>query len=57
VDLSAMPATRSLAVEWLNPTTGSTVAEDPVAAGSRTQSFTPPFQGDAVLYLADKGTD
>jgi hypothetical protein len=53
VDLSAMPATRKLTAEWFNPATGATVAENPVSAGSPAQSFTPPFSGDAVLYLAD----
>jgi hypothetical protein len=42
-----------LAVEWFNPATGETIAQDPVKAGASSQSFTPPFKGDAVLYLAD----
>ena len=53
VDLSAMPGTRRLALEWFNPSTGATIAGTAIAAGSSSQSFTPPFQGDAVLYLAD----
>jgi hypothetical protein len=53
VDLSAMPASHSLAVEWFNPSTGDSVAGDPIPAGSASQSFTPPFRGDAVLYLVD----
>ena len=53
VDLSAMPGSRKLAVEWLNPSTGATQQAAPIAAGSPAQSFTPPFQGDAVLYLVD----
>ncbi|MGB6690689.1 MAG: putative collagen-binding domain-containing protein [Terracidiphilus sp.] len=53
VDLSAMPPSRTLAVEWFNPTTGATIVNDPIPAGSRAQSFTPPFSGDAVLYLVD----
>jgi hypothetical protein len=53
VDLSAMPASRSLAVEWFNPATGETIPKDPVMAGSSSRAFTPPFEGDAVLYLAD----
>jgi hypothetical protein len=53
VDLSAMPATRTLAVEWFNPATGETMTTEPVKAGSSSQSFTPPFKGDAVLYLVD----
>jgi hypothetical protein len=53
LDLSAMPSSRNLSVEWFNPADGKTFARDPVAAGSRAQSFTAPFQGDAVLYAAD----
>lgn len=53
VDVSAMPAARKLAVEWFNPATGASVAGNPVSAGSSSQSFTPPFSGDAVLYLVD----
>ena len=48
-----MPAARKLAVEWFNPATGAVVAANPVPAGSPKQSFTPPFSGDAVLYLVD----
>jgi len=53
VDLSAMPGSRKLALEWFNPSTGATIIGSPIAAGSSSQPFTPPFQGDAVLYLAD----
>ena len=53
VDLSAMPSSRHLAVEWFNPVTGQTVKEGAVAAGSSAQQFNPPFDGDAVLYLVD----
>lgn len=53
VDLSAMPASRRLSVEWFNPATGEKTAADPVAAGSRAQHFAPPFEGDAVLFLVD----
>jgi collagenase-like protein with putative collagen-binding domain len=53
VDLSAMSSSRTLAVEWLNPSTGDTATGDSVAAGSPSQSFSPPFGGDAVLYLVD----
>jgi len=52
VDLSAMAATRSLNVEWFNPATGAATAAGPVSAGAG-RSFTPPFGGDAVLYLVD----
>lgn len=53
VDLSAMPPSRTLAVEWFNPSTGITIAGEPIPAGSASQSFTPPFDQDAVLYLVD----
>jgi len=53
VNLSAMPGSRTLAVEWFNPSTGATVAGDPVLSGSSAQAFTPPFSGDATLYLVD----
>jgi Bacterial Ig domain/IPT/TIG domain/Family of unknown function (DUF6298)/Putative collagen-binding domain of a collagenase len=50
VNLSA--TTRVLNVTWLNPATGATSSGTSVTGGS-TLSFTPPFSGDAVLYLAD----
>ena len=53
IDLSAMAPSRKLALEWFDPSTGTTVAGEPVFAGSPSQPFTPPFSGDAVLYLAD----
>ena len=53
LDLSAMPNSRMLAVEWFNPATGTTISNTPIAAGSSSQPFTPPFSGDAVLYLVD----
>ncbi len=53
MDLSAMPDSRRLAVEWFNPATGQTLTETPIAAGASLQSFTPPCSGDAVLYLVD----
>jgi hypothetical protein len=53
MNLSAMPASRRLALEWFNPSTGATIAGDSIPAGSSSQSFTPPFSGDAVLYLVD----
>ena len=52
VDLSAMASSRTLAVECFNPSTGTTTTGDSVVAGS-SSSFTPPFSGDAVLYLVD----
>ena len=53
IDLSAMPGSRRLALEWFNPSTGATIAGKPIPSGSSSQSFTPPFSGDAVLYLMD----
>ena len=53
VDLSAMPHSRKLSLEWFNPSTGAAIAREAVSAGSASQSFTPPFSGDAVLYLVD----
>jgi hypothetical protein len=53
LDLSAMPNSRRLAVEWFNPETGEIVTESSISAGSSFQSFSPPFSGDAVLYLVD----
>jgi Putative collagen-binding domain of a collagenase len=55
IDLSATASSRTLAVEWFNPSTGSTIAGEPIRSGSSSQSFTPPFSGDAVLYLTDDG--
>jgi hypothetical protein len=53
VDLSAMSGSRRLSVEWFNPASGEAITGDPIPAGSASQSFRPPFSGDAVLYLAD----
>ena len=53
VNLSAMSAARKFKVEWFNPATGATAAGITIAAGSSSQSFTPPFSGDSVLYLVD----
>jgi len=54
VDISAMPKSRRLAAEWMNPATGEEMKAAPVAAGSHHQTFTPPFDGDAVLLLRDE---
>jgi hypothetical protein len=54
VDLSAMPASRTLTAEWFNPSTGAVIAGESIPAGSSSQAFTPPFSGDAVLYLVDR---
>ena len=53
VDVSAMSAHRTLAVQWFNPATGAASNGNPIRAGSSAQPFTPPFNGDAVLYLVD----
>jgi glucose/arabinose dehydrogenase len=53
VDLSAMSSARTLTVEWFNPSTGATTVATSISSGSTSQSFTPPFSGDAVLYLVD----
>ncbi len=45
------PVDGSMAVEWLNPATGEKIAA-PAVQGGAVRSFTPPFSGDAVLYLA-----
>jgi Putative collagen-binding domain of a collagenase len=46
-----LPSSRGrIAVEWMNPATGAkTTAAD--VDGGATRTFTPPFNGDAVLYL------
>jgi hypothetical protein len=46
VDLSGVTAT--LHIEWLNPATGMTYSGGDVSGSNR---FTPPFSGDAVLFL------
>ena len=53
MDLSAMSNARKLAVEWFNPASGEFIAQSRVTAGSSSHEFTPPFSGDAVLYLVD----
>jgi hypothetical protein len=53
VNLSAMSGSRNLAVEWFNPSTGATIAGDPIPAGSSSRAFTPPYNGDTILYLVD----
>ena len=48
-----MSNSRKLLVEWFNPATGDTMAQQLIPAGSSSRSFTAPFTGDAVLYLVD----
>ena len=46
-----LPETQNeLAVEWLEPRSGNTRPGEPVRGGG-TQTFQPPFGGDAVLWL------
>jgi len=52
VDLSASPG--RLAVEWFNPKTGKARSGKAVEGGAR-RTFTAPFAGDAVLFLAHAG--
>jgi hypothetical protein len=54
IDLSAMPASRKVSVEWFNPATGKSTTQRDVSAGSKSQTFVTPFNGDAILYLVDK---
>ncbi|MBI5652433.1 MAG: hypothetical protein HZC40_18600 [Chloroflexi bacterium] len=48
VNLSGTPGT--LAVEWFNPSTGATISGGTIVGGASRQ-LTPPFGGDAVLYI------
>jgi hypothetical protein len=52
VDLSATPG--ELAVEWLDPSDGA-ITEGLTVTGGTIVPFTPPFGGDAVLYLSQVG--
>ncbi|MBK8047659.1 MAG: proprotein convertase P-domain-containing protein [Anaerolineales bacterium] len=45
----------SFNVEWFNPATGAKSSGSAINGGAN-QSFTPPFSGDAVLYLYPAGT-
>lgn len=48
VDLSATPGTVN--VEWFNPANGQTIQGAAIEGGA-SRSFSPPFSGDAVLYI------
>ncbi len=48
VDLSATKG--ALSVEWFDPSNDATTTGEKVAGGGK-REFTPPFKGDAVLYL------
>ncbi|HEX8039971.1 MAG TPA: putative collagen-binding domain-containing protein, partial [Chryseosolibacter sp.] len=54
VNLSGNADSRELSGEWFNPATGRTVSQRPIASGSTSVTFKPPFEGDAILYLSDK---
>ncbi len=49
VNLSGVSGT--LSVKWFNPVTGQ-IADGGKTIGGTSRSFTPPFGGDAVLYIA-----
>jgi hypothetical protein len=55
VNLSAISNARMLAVEWFRPPTGAVIVRRPIRSGSSSQAFTPPFSGDALLYLHPSG--
>jgi len=48
VNLSGI--TGKFKAEWMNPSTGVKTA-GAIISGSAVRTFTPPFKGDAVLYL------
>lgn len=45
---------KTFSVEWFNVTTNAAIAGPTVTGGSARQSFSPPFSGDAVLYLKSR---
>jgi len=51
VNLSAVSAAKQLTVEWFNPSTGVTTNGGKVNGGNTNSTFTPPFSGDAVLFV------
>lgn len=53
LDLSAMPNSRTLAIEWFDPNTGTVIPGIPIAAGHPSRLFIPPFNTDSILYLVD----
>lgn len=38
--------------EWYDPSTGALASSGSIAVGSETHTFSPPFSGDAVLFLS-----
>ena len=51
VDVDLSTATGVFYVEWFNPSTGKSIPAGTINAGM-THTFSAPFSGDAVLYLA-----
>ena len=51
VNVNLAATSGNLSVEWFNPSNGATTSGGTVAGGAN-RSFTPPFSGDAVLYLS-----
>ena len=50
ITVNLTSVSEQLMVEWFNPSTGVTTAGGSINGGAN-RSFTPPFGGDAVLYL------
>jgi hypothetical protein len=50
IQVNLFGITGILQVEWLNPANGKITTGNPTSGGG-TQSFTPPFSGDAVLFI------
>jgi len=50
IDLNLEGCNAQFAVEWLNPSTGAKTPAADVSGGAK-RMLTPPFDGDAVLYL------
>lgn len=48
--LNLTSAPGGFSAEWFNPSTGNAIAGGTISGGTQ-ESFTPPFSGDAVLYL------
>lgn len=42
---------KSYSIEWFNPATGAASSGGSITASAGSRSFTPPFSGEAVLYL------
>jgi hypothetical protein len=55
VTLDLSDAAGPLDVQWYNPRTGEYSSQMPTSGG-RGRTFTPPFEGDAVLHLKARGS-